>query len=166
MKCSIAAIAVLSLVVGCGNSANPPNDGGSGQQDAAWLKDTPRPPFIALNCPKGNAFYCDRLVFSMWLRRPARQLSAWVAGRPVRNLKTGPFGGDGPHRGQRGLVWTGYVQPAGLTDPGGPIEIHAKRNYWTGIPAVRARIKVAAELNDGQMVEEIFPSVKLAAGFG
>ncbi len=102
----------------------------------------------------GNAFRCDRLIFSFWLGLPAERLEAWVAGRPVRGLRTGPFGGDGPRKGETGLTWTGFVQPAGMTERGGPIEIPetpaTRRNYWAGNPPVSAPIRVRATLREAR----------------
>ena len=66
----------------------------------------------------------------------------------------------------RGWSGPGSSRPAGLTEPDGPIEIPAERNYWAGRPAVHARIRVVAELKMGQTVSEVFPSVNLLAGYG
>ncbi|HWB69143.1 MAG TPA: hypothetical protein VG518_04135 [Solirubrobacterales bacterium] len=156
------------MLAGCGGSATDKGEA------INWLTEVQQggesrilPPVIALNCPVGNAFACDRVIFHFSMRLPAERLEAWVAGRPVRDLRTAPYGGRGGRRGVRGLVWTGFVQPAGLSEPGGPLELHAPRpNYWAGVPSVRARVRVVAELGQGETVSELFPSVLLLAGYG
>jgi hypothetical protein len=179
MKAAVSVLAALVLgLAACGGSEDSTGGGraGASGEDGGlnWLREVTRggrtrlaPPLIALNCPVGNGFHCDRVIFHFWMQLPAERLQAWVAGRPVRALRTAPFGGEGPQHGETGLVWTGFVQPAGLTEPGGPIEIHAeRRNYWAGRPPVRAPVRVVAELKRGEAVSEVFPAVNLLAGYG
>lgn len=179
MKAAISVLAALVLgLAACSGPGDGPGGGRTGASGGGagvnWLREVTRggrarlaPPLIALNCPVGNGFRCDRVIFHFWMRLPADHLEAWVAGRPVRALRTAPFGGDGPQHGVRGLVWAGFVQPAGLTERGSPIEIQAARdNYWAGRPPVHAPVRVVAKLRRGETVSEIFPSVNLLAGYG
>lgn len=169
---------------GCGDAAEDSSGAPvSSEPEAAapaypqWLRQVDRGdrssfqvPLIALNCPVGNGFRCDRVVFVYTLALPAKDLDVWVAGRPVEGLRTGPYGEDGPGKGETGRGWTGFVQPAGLTEPGAPLEIPStpatRRNYWAGVPPVRARVMVVAHLKSGETVRELFPFVNLQAGYG
>jgi hypothetical protein len=157
------------LLVGCG--------GGDATQRPVhpqWLRAVDRGgesgyqvPLIALNCPVGNGFRCDRIVFAYTLALPASRFEAWVAGRPVKGLRTAPYGEDGPHEGETGITWTGFVQPAGMAEPGAPHELTpSKPDYWAGRPPVRARVRVVAHLKSGETVSELFPFVNLQAGYG
>jgi len=177
-RLALAMIMVLVLLVGvlvgCGGSGD---EGGPGTRHPQWMRtatdgDEPRfqVPLIALNCPVGNGFRCDRIVFAYALALPARKLEAWVAGRQVKGLRSAPYGEDGPQKGETGLTWTGFVQPAGLSDPGSPIEIPStpatRRNYWAGTPSVRVAVRIVAHLKRGETVSELFPFVNLQAGYG
>lgn len=174
-----AALGVVAMV-GCGGESGTGAVAGGGYPQ--WMRTVERDgraslqsPLIALNCPVGNSFRCDRIVFSYELRLPARSLEAWVAGRPVRGLRTAPYRGEGSRRGEAGLglqgaagfSWTGHVQPAGMSEPGAPLHIDPPRpDYWAGEPPVRARVLVVATLKSGETVREIFPFVRLQAGYG
>jgi hypothetical protein len=173
----VAAVGVLGMV-GCGEST-PASGTAEGEAVSAqgypqWMRTVTgngerhlQVPLIALNCPVGNGFRCDRIVFSYALRLPARRFRAWVAGRPVRGLRTAAWGEEGPMKGETGLGWTGFVQPAGLTESGARLHLKpARPNYWAGTPPVTAPVRIAATLKSGERVAELFPFVRLQAGYG
>lgn len=172
----LVAIGLVASGLGaCGDPGSKAAESGSGHPQ--WLREVERDgrssyqtPLIALNCPVGNGFKCDRIVFAYSLALPAQRLEAWVGGRRVKGLRTGPWGEDGPYEGETGLGWTGFVQPAGLTQPGAALEIPStpatRRNYWAGTPRVRAPVLIVAELKSGETVRELFPFVNLQAGYG
>lgn len=171
------AVAAALIGGGCGDDgatsagAPPPRSDGASPHWQRIVHDRngthPLAPIVALNCPVGNAYRCDRLVFDYSIARPARRLRAWVEGRPVRGMRAAPLVRGGGRNGVSGLAWSGHVQPAGLTEPGGPIEIHSRRpNYWAGVPPVTARVRVVAELKRGGTVSEVFPFIQIAPGFG
>jgi hypothetical protein len=170
MRLFVGAALGVVAIAGCGGESGT----ATGGEYPQWMRSETSDgqtrlsaPLIALNCQVGNAFRCDRIVFSYGLRLPAGGLEAWVAGRRVTGLRTAPYGGEGSHHGESGLTWTGHVQPAGLTEPGAPLQIDPPRpNYWAGEPPVRARVLVVARLKSGETVREIFPFVRLQAGYG
>ena len=179
---ALVLAAAAMAIAGCGEDGATSAGTASRATTASWQSASPRwqrivhdrgrleplAPTVALNGPIGNAYRCDRLVFYYSIARPARHLRAWVSGRPVRGMRGAPIVGDGGRRNRAsGLAWSGHVQPAGLTEPGGPIEIHSRRpNYWAGVPPVTARVRVVVELKDGRTVSEVFPYIRLAPGFG
>ena len=150
--CLAIAAAVVLALGGCGGASS--DDAGS----IAVARPT-----IALSCPVANSLRCDRVAFHIRLSQPAQRLEAQVAGRPVRALRTAPYGGAGPLRGETGVVWTGYVQPAGLVDWARKGRVDLDRR-WLGQPPFRAPVRVEAVLKTGDAASRVFRAVTLRAG--
>ncbi|MGH3117967.1 MAG: hypothetical protein ACRDQ2_12810 [Gaiellales bacterium] len=53
----------------------------------------------------------------------------------------------------KGTGWEGYLHPAGLRDPGGPLEVTRETgeadDYWSGRTPVEAKIRLRALYPDG-----------------
>jgi hypothetical protein len=60
-------------------------------------------PMIGVACPGPNVTTCGRVGIAIWLTRPARGVTAELAGARVR-LHAGGFGGQGP------TYWEGYAR--------------------------------------------------------
>lgn len=73
----------------------------------------PRVPYLGLACPSGAAYHpCERMGLAVWLRRPARSVTAVVHGHAVR-LATAA-GGTGSYR--RSLFWQGFFSDPYVAD--------------------------------------------------
>jgi hypothetical protein len=93
---------------------------------------------------------CDRVGLAVWLRRPARTVTARINGKPL-DL-------DDPEWTDRSRrMRVGFLQPAGLTDPGGPLNVPA---HWEGVPARSAWVDLDV---DGEKTGLV---VWLRAGWG
>jgi hypothetical protein len=112
-----------------------------------------QPPYLGVSCRRPNVTTCDRVGLAVWLRHPAHKITARVNGRRVTL--------DDPHWGNtqdpRGPLYVGFLQPAGLTDPGGALEVPAR---WEGMPARSAWVDLDVDGHKTGMV------VWLRAGWG
>ncbi len=117
-----------------------------------------RPPYMGLACPTPNSTACDRIGLAVWLKEPARSVTATIAGRPLR-LRPGGFGDRGT------TSWEGYLQPAGLLD--GPLKITPDRgrSFWRGGHPLYAAVSLTVENHEGSM-HHILLRQPLAAGWG
>lgn len=122
--------------------------------------------YLGLSCPTPNSFECDRVTIAVTLDEPARELSAWIAGRPVVMR---PPGGNGPG------YWEGSLQPAGLID--GPLSELAQDGVfrWVGKPPVAAAVVIETESSGDETVlgtpagaffSATYDNVVLHAGYG
>jgi hypothetical protein len=112
-----------------------------------------QPPYLGVSCRRPNVTTCDRIGVAVWLRRPARRITARVNGRRLTL--------DDPNWGNtqdpRGPLYVGFLQPAGLTDAGGPLDVP---EHWEGVPARSAWLDLDI---DGQKTGLV---VQLHAGWG
>lgn len=117
-----------------------------------------RPPYMGVACPTPNSIACDRIGLAVWLDKPARRVTANIAGRHLR-LRAGGFGGQGP------TYWEGYLQPAGLLD--GPLKITADRgnDYWIGQHPLHAAVALTIKGQD-RSLHHLLLSLSLAPGWG
>jgi hypothetical protein len=103
--------------------------------------------YLGVRCREANSVSCDRVGLAVWLARPAKSLVAEIEGRRVELVSPGEFVPG------KGTGWEGYLQPAGLLDPGGPLEVAPEpgqpANYWSGRMPVEARIQLTATYTDG-----------------
>jgi hypothetical protein len=112
-----------------------------------------RPPYMGVSCRKPNITTCDRVGLAVWLRRPAHRVTARISGRrvdlddPEWSVPTDP----------RGAMYAGFLQPAGLTDPSGPLGVPT---YYEGVPARAAWVELKV---DGETTGLVVP---LQAGWG
>jgi hypothetical protein len=131
---------VASLVADRG--ALPPLAG-----DVAPESVLAREPYMGVRCPGPGVIECDRVGLAVWLKRPARSVSATIAGRPLRlddpHWSAPPYGGDR-------TMFAGFLERAGIRD-----RLHVTQpgeHYW-GIeppaPVVELRIAYA----DGRVTQ-------------
>ena len=102
-----------------------------------------RQPYLGVACPVPNSIACDRVGLAVWLRTPARRVSATI-GRQRFALDDERWRHD-----TRGDAHIGYLQPAGLSGDG-PLAVRADepphRLVRGGVvrPLIRLRITLAA----------------------
>jgi hypothetical protein len=108
---------------------------------------------MGVSCRKANSTTCDRVGLAVWLRHPARSITARVNGRPVRL--------DDPEwsnaKDPRGPLYAGFLQPAGLTDPRDELGVPA---HYEGVPPRAAWVDLRI---DGEATGLVVP---LSAGWG
>ncbi|MCW3014782.1 MAG: hypothetical protein JWO02_1874 [Solirubrobacterales bacterium] len=116
-----------------------------------------RPPYLGVRCPKANSIACDRVGLTVWLRTPARRLTATIDGRTF-TLRPPAF---------RGGYWEGTLQPAGLLAPGSALHVTPDRGryFWEGRHPVRVVVRLSATAADG-VPAGTSVTVDLRAGYG
>jgi hypothetical protein len=100
-----------------------------------------REPDLGVKCRRANSIACDRVGLAVWLRTPARRLTATIDGRTF-SLRP-PASRDG--------YWEGVLTRAGLLMPGSALHVTPDRGryYWAGRHPVRAVLRLAAIEADG-----------------
>jgi hypothetical protein len=95
-----------------------------------------RTPDLGVGCRKANSIACDRVRLAVWLRAPARRLTATIDGRTFTLRPPASAGG----------YWDGALHPAGLLTPGGALHVTPDRGryHWEGRHPVRAVVHLAA----------------------
>ena len=121
-----------------------------------------RMPYLGVSCPKANSFACDRVGLTVWLRKPALEVVAKIAGRRV--VLDDPRW-SGPLKDGRRKRFAGFLQPAGLID--GPLRIPTKDGgtRWTGDPAVTAKVLIIVTYRAGSASTAVM-RVPLSPGWG
>jgi hypothetical protein len=116
-----------------------------------------RAPYLGVRCPKANSIACDRVGLAVWLRAPARRLTAKIDGRTFALRPPARPGG----------FWEGMLQPAGLLTPGSALHVTPDRGryYWAGRHPVRAVVHLAATETDGARASKDIV-VDLRPGYG
>ncbi len=117
-----------------------------------------RDPQLGVACAKANSIACDRVGFGVWLKRPAKRVTATINGRALL-LHAGGLGGHGPR------YWEGYLKPAGLIR--GPLKVTPDRGryYWRGTHPKDARVLIVIHRAGGS-TDRTAVTVALAAGWG
>ncbi len=117
-----------------------------------------RDPQLGVACSKANSIACDRVGVGVWLKQPAKRVTATINGRALL-LHAGGLGGRGPR------YWEGYLKPAGLIR--GPLKVTPDRGryYWQGTHPKDARVLIAIRRADGS-TDRSSVTVALAAGWG
>lgn len=137
---AVAAAAVLS---GCGanTTAGPPTS----ERPAGSVLS--RPPYLGVACPVPNSIACDRVGLAVWLRKPARRVSATI-GRQRFALDDERW-----RRDTRGDAHIGYLQPAGLRGEG-PLGVRVDEppDRLTRADAARPLITLRITLAGGRTV--------------
>jgi hypothetical protein len=116
---------------------------------------------MGIACGQANSISsakaCDRVGLAVWLKRPARSVTASIAGHRLVLRNTG-------ERGERLGYWEAFLHPAGLED--GPLALPSGHgDYWAGQPPVSARVRIAAEYENGT-ASSITKPVYLRPGYG
>lgn len=114
--------------------------------------------YLGVSCDEPNAVRCDRVGLYVWLRRPARRVTAQVGGRRLR------LGKRVAPSLRPGTEWQGFLKNAGLDN--GPLAVEGNaRGKWFGEPPVRARIRLTLDLNEMPSVTRSL-CTPLRAGYG
>jgi hypothetical protein len=92
--------------------------------------------YLGVSCSEPNSVRCDQVGLYVRLRRPARRVTALVAGREARlRERAAPSIQTGTH-------WEAFLDDAGLDD--GPLAVQANAHgRWFGVPKVRARVRLS-----------------------
>jgi hypothetical protein len=116
-----------------------------------------RAPYLGVRCRKANSIACDRVGLAVWLRAPARRLTATIGGRTF-TLR--------PPATRTGY-WEGALRPAGLLTPGSALHVtpDSGRYHWEGRHPVCAVVHLAATETDGARASKDIV-VDLHAGYG
>ena len=132
---AVQALAVTAIVAGVAGTAASLATEDRGPSPAVYADPDvvlAREPYLGVAC--GRRLDCDRVGLEVALKRPAREVSATIAGQPLR--LTGTHGAT---------TFTGYLRQADIRDrlhvspPGG-------EPYWgleTAAPVVALRIAYA-----------------------
>jgi hypothetical protein len=114
-------------------------------------------PYLGVRCPTANALGCDRAGIAVWLRRPARRLTATIDGRRV-TLRP-PQSRDG--------FWEGVLPRAGFARPGAALFVAAadRRGHWEGADPPRVVVHLSA-IAAGGARESADVVLALRAGYG
>jgi hypothetical protein len=136
-------VAIL-LVTGCGSDdASEPK----GDRTLALRSNRHGGVYMGVRCREPNSVSCDRVGLAIWLKEPAESLTAEIEGRRLELVSPGEFVPG------KGTGWEGYLQPAGLLDPGGPLTVTSEpgqpADYWSGTKPVEAKIRLTAGYADG-----------------
>jgi hypothetical protein len=121
-----------------------------------------RVPYLGVSCPKANSFACDRVGLAVWLRKPALQVIAKIAGRRV--VLDDPAW-SGPLKDGRRRRFAGFLRPAGLLD--GPLRIvtNGGGTRWLGNPPVTAKVLIIVTHEPGSASTAVM-RVRLSPGWG
>ncbi len=152
----LGSIVVALAVAGCGGGAT------SAHRTLALAKS----PYVGIACGVGNsirsATACDRVGLAVWLKRPARNVSATIAGHPVKLARVAS--GTQPP-----AYWDGYLHPAGLRNGALGLprrgSVHRRPDIWYGVPAVHAQVRITARFADGTSATTR-RTVRLQPGYG
>jgi hypothetical protein len=116
---------------------------------------------MGVACGVPNSIACDRIGVTVWLRRPARAVTATIADSTVR--LDNPTWSGGRHHGQRTL-FAGFLQRAGITTRLGMTTEQGA--YWDGGGDGPDPLVVLTITRPGQPATQAWVNVHLMAGWG
>jgi hypothetical protein len=152
-----AAGAVLYLPGRPSDHARPP---ANAARAVPWRVALARTPEMGVACERANFVVCDRVGLAVWLRRPARSVTAVLAGRRFA-LSDSEWGGQ-RHNGRKAM-FAGFLQPAGIVDRLG---VRPDRNgRWLGDNAPTRRVRLRIDFSTGDSAVTTV-DVLLTAGWG
>jgi hypothetical protein len=153
----LVAAGVGYIAAGPGRDAAEPAGGPRAVAPGTALAQTP---YMAVSCAEPNGVACDRIGLAVWLRRPARSVTAVVAGR--RFALDDP-GWSGPRRAGRRAMFAGFLQPAGIVDRLGARPDRSGR--WLGARTPISTVRLRIDFGPGD-VAVTRVDVPLMAGWG
>jgi hypothetical protein len=112
--------------------------------------------YMGVSCHRANWIGCDRVGLAVWLKRPARMVSATIAGRPLRL-------DDKAWSVRRERMYAGFLQPAGLRR-----RLHVRADAddtWGGSPTPTPVVTLRVVYPSGGAVTTRL-RVPLMAGWG
>ena len=119
-----------------------------------------QPPYMGVSCRAPNSIACDRVGLTIWLRQPARAITAAIEGRTFR-LDNPAWSGP-PRHGQR-TVFAGFLQPAGITTRLGVTT--QQGTHWDGSNGPDPLVALTIT-RSGQPATQAWVNVHLMAGWG
>jgi hypothetical protein len=124
-----------------------------------------RQPSMAVACHRANSIACDRVGLAIWLRRPARAVSATIAGKPLTlDYQFCCF--PQPHPPAIRRQFMGFLYRAGLRGPGPlAVQVENGHNRWTGVHPVDAAVRLTITYADGSQQTTAL-RVELNPGWG
>ena len=118
---------------------------------------------MGVACPVANSIACDRVGLAVWLRRPAKTVTATIAGVPVAL----DWHGDRPPTAtppRLRRAFDGFLRPAGIVS-----RLHVTpvpgSTRWLGSGAPSPLVTFRVDYGDGR-VAVTRERVQLAAGWG
>ena len=138
----------LAFVIGiCAGCADDPDEAATPERKLELRSNRHGGVYMGVSCRKPNSVSCDRVGLAIWLKEPAERLVAEIEGHRLELESPGEFVPG------TGIGWEGYLQPAGLLDPGGPLAVRPEPgqppDYWSGVQPVTASIRLTATYSDG-----------------
>jgi hypothetical protein len=142
-----AVTAACVLGAGCGGGSDDPERPPAAPQKLELKRNRHGGLYLGVRCRQPNSVSCDRVGLAVWLAKPAECLVAKIEGRRLELVSPGEFVPG------KGTGWEGYLQPAGLLDPGGPLAVVREpgrpHDFWSGVEPVTATIRLTAMYVDG-----------------
>jgi len=140
-------------------SAGIPEPAGTVAQPASAVFS--KPPYMGVICPVPNSIACDRIGLAIWLKRPARSVTASINGRL---LMMNRFGDELVSSTRPRKAFDGYLQPAGTTTT---MHVRPVRgtHLWLGTPTPFESVWLLIDYGSGNYVAA-HTRVPLEAGWG
>ena len=146
MRLIALVCAAAVLCGGCGNTEEP-HEPASASKRLELQRNRHGGIYMGVRCLTPNSVGCDRVGLAVWLADPAKTVVAEIEGRRLELVSPGEFVPG------KGTGWEGTLQPAGLREPGGPLEVAPENgrsaDYWSGVKPVEAQIHLTATYEDG-----------------
>jgi len=161
----LAAVALVVVVAGCGGDGEEATSTAEAPVRVRANDLLKRSPYMGVSCPTANAVACDRVGLHIALLEPATRVTAEIAGRPLA-LDDPEW--SGRLRGGEGRAFAGFLQPAGLREPG-PLQVVSPdpgKDHWIGRGPVHAPVTLRVERKDGSQETTRLERVWLAPGWG
>lgn len=119
-----------------------------------------QPPYMGVRCPIPNSIACDEVGLAIWLKRPARAVTASIAGMP---LAMNRFGDELITSTRPRREFDGYLQPAGIVSR---LHVHTGGgNIWLGEGAPSPVVWLLIDYGHGHYALTHL-RVMLSAGWG
>jgi hypothetical protein len=166
MRYPLALAAVIAMMlVGCGGDDEATTSTAS-QPEAVAAHDVLRGgPYMGVACASRDALSCDRVGVFVRLTEPAHRVTATLGGREFA-LDDPDF--SGRLRNGEARRFAGYLEPAGLREPG-PLHVLGQprpgRDRWLDSAPNKFPVRLTIERKNGAM-QTTQVDVWLAPGWG
>jgi hypothetical protein len=159
----LIAVGVALVVVRAHDGSAPTRPGAPAPVTVRPERVLERAPYLGVNCARTSSIACDRVGLAIFLRSPAADVRATIAGRGF-DLTDDPRQ-VGPHQPGQPYMFTGVLHHAGLRH--GPLAVRVEhgRNRWTGKHPVEATLRLLITLADRSQVTTTI-RVPLQPGWG
>jgi hypothetical protein len=161
----VAIVLAVAVTLGCGAAEDDGDRSAPGDSFATVPANEvlSRDAYMGVSCPASNEFRCDRVGLAVWLREPALEVDAAIAGRELE-LDDPEWSEQPDDHGRRGM-FAGFLQPAGLID--GPIQVTPDDgpDRWLGSEPVSATVDLRIVESTGETTRTT-TEVNLSPGWG